>query len=718
MKSNRARTIRLCLSIACLAIVVPSWTVIQPAVARTTRDTATVVPLAPVAASDPRFGAVQAYEAPSQASNAGVSWERLLFRWNHIQPTSAADWKTDLVTDAQVAAEKAAGRQMAGVVLLTPSWAARDPQKSAQSVPANLSLPINDPTNYWAAFMTKMASHYKGSIDSWIIWNEPDAYNSRVTQNWAGTPADYYLLLKVAYQAIKSVNPQATVVFAGQTYFWDKEAGREQFIDSVLDSADHDPSAKAHGDYFDAADVHMYSNPLNTFLGPYFYHQIFAKHHIDKPIWMSELNVVPYDDPTSLLAATNWRATQDQQSSYMIESISLALAAGVSRFAVYKMVDGPAEGAGELYGLVRNNGTLRPAYVSYQLASRLLANATTAQYEIGQNGHVPSGDEMTALLNSNLFRYQWVWPAAVNRVVLVRGSQQITVVWDARDVPATATVPSTGGALTLYDKYGHVLPAPSMVNGRYVLSLEASTNNLDPRDQTLYLVGGSPLILVQNLTPITPTVTAAPLPASSAGSNGVNGTPTQGSSKVASDPSGSIYIDLTNHNVRGPFLHYFLANGGVDRFGYPRTEAFSEAGSTVQYFDRAVMQLSADGQTITLRPLGRLLGNGGKSFPNATQTSTGGDTLYFATAHHNLSGLFLQYWLANNGRQWLGTPISDAMTQAATDTTTGRTGQTTVQYFPNWRLELHTAITGAGQIVIISPLGDDLLRQKGWLSPS
>jgi hypothetical protein len=44
-------------------------------------------------------------------------------------------------------------------------------------------------------------------------------------------------------------------------------------------------------------------------------------------------------------------------------------------------------------------------------------------------------------------------------------------------------------------------------DGRYTLSLEPSRNNSDPRDPTLYLVGGSPLIVVEDVSP-----TAVPSP--------------------------------------------------------------------------------------------------------------------------------------------------------------------------------------------------------------
>jgi hypothetical protein len=45
------------------------------------------------------------------------------------------------------------------------------------------------------------------------------------------------------------------------------------------------------------------------------------------------------------------------------------------------------------------------------------------------------------------------------------------------------------------------------------------------------------------------------------------------------------YFPGAGHYVRGAFLAYFNSHGGLSTLGYPRTEAFSEGGRTVQYFE-------------------------------------------------------------------------------------------------------------------------------------
>lgn len=50
------------------------------------------------------------------------------------------------------------------------------------------------------------------------------------------------------------------------------------------------------------------------------------------------------------------------------------------------------------------------------------------------------------------------------------------------------------------------------------------------------------------------------------------------------------YFPETNHVVSYAFLDYFREHGGVDVFGYPRSEAIYEGGHQVQYFQRARME--------------------------------------------------------------------------------------------------------------------------------
>jgi hypothetical protein len=55
------------------------------------------------------------------------------------------------------------------------------------------------------------------------------------------------------------------------------------------------------------------------------------------------------------------------------------------------------------------------------------------------------------------------------------------------------------------------------------------------------------------------------------------------------------YFPETGHIVAGAFLDYFREKGGLDIFGYPRSESLYEAGYYVQYFQRARMEWNPEG---------------------------------------------------------------------------------------------------------------------------
>lgn len=62
------------------------------------------------------------------------------------------------------------------------------------------------------------------------------------------------------------------------------------------------------------------------------------------------------------------------------------------------------------------------------------------------------------------------------------------------------------------------------------------------------------------------------------------------------------FFPETSHNLGGAFKSYFDSRGGLDIFGYPTSEQFQRAGFTVQYFQRARMELH--GSDILLGLLG------------------------------------------------------------------------------------------------------------------
>lgn len=454
-------------------------------------------PLPPVRNSDPWFGAVNAIFAPQAALNAGVRWQRLIFPWEQIQPNGPNDFEPGYFTDEELNVQLALGLEIVGITLYTPVWAARDPAFGGRSVPANLTLSIDDPRNYWAAYVKRLVSRYRGRIDTWVFYNEPDIYTeSGEFHTFAGTPADYAQVLKVGYLAAKSVNPNARIVMAGLTYWWDKEAGRPQYLQRVLDAIAADPAAPANNWYFDVADVHVYVNPLNSFAVPLVFRRIMRERGIEKPIWIDESNVLIKDDPRVATGGGPFRATLDEQASYVIQSMALARAAGVQRYSIYKMQDEFPENEDEYWGLIRNDGTVRPAYLAYQVAVRYFQHARSAVYRWWGSHTPPTEAEIDALLASNANRTQWPWPGPVNLVELERDADRVTVIWNASSQPFQVALPARSRSAQVVDKYGQRGPLAAR-DGYYWLTLEPSRHNADPRDPTLFLVGGSPLIIVE-----------------------------------------------------------------------------------------------------------------------------------------------------------------------------------------------------------------------------
>ncbi len=555
---------------------------------------------------DPFFGIVQSIHDPEMAVAAGSAWERLVVWWSAFQPNGPDEWREGVWPPRpDVEAQRARGVEVVGVVLHTPPWAARNGGDPAVSPPHNLELPFDDPQNYWGQFMARLAREYAGAIDTWIIWNEPEFC-------WTGTVAEFAQLQRVAYQAVKAGNPNATVILTGTTYWQDHEKGRTLFLERLLDQfardAGVDPLSEGDGDgdedgselrvpgsgpegdagggvasdgtasdgvvsegapdqdlapvrpvpaaegqggaeggeeaapapspstpgegqdegeslsapspgtpgegggegevvgegpmppppwyHFDGVAVHQYGSPLNGYTVPVLYRRILTSYGIDVPLWFPESNVVPHDDPLKTLMRGGLRATMDEQASYMIQSVALARAAGVERYAVYKMRDEQPEND-QYYGLVRNDGSARPAYYAYQVAVREMSGARDAVYFWSGSATPPTEDEITALLASTANRAQFVWPGAMNGVRMRRGDDRVTVLWNASAAPLEIGVPSSAPTATLLTKFGASLPLERGEDGAYRITLAAATNNTDARDPSLVLVGGDPVILVE-----------------------------------------------------------------------------------------------------------------------------------------------------------------------------------------------------------------------------
>jgi hypothetical protein len=415
-----------------------------------------------------RFGLNQAWEDGDVADLAGAGWSRLTFWWGQFQPTGPNDWNLFATDhDSYIDDELRRGRELAGVVLNTPVWASTSGNQNG--VPRNVYLPWDHPENYWGQFMRRLAQHYRGKIDTWIIWNEVDI-PSGIWQTFEGSLDDYVQLLRVAYPAVKAGNPQARVAHYGSPWWYDYG----EYLTRMLDRIGADPEAPRHNYYFDIGNLHLYSraNDIPRII-PWYREQLAARGIPERPIWIGETNAIPYDDPIWFQTKAGFRATMDEQASYLIEAFAIYLALGIERIGVNRLRDGQDfEAGGEPFGLLRNDGTRRPAFRAFQVIGRYFAGGQAVGY------HPTDATGLT-------------------KVVLERGLERITVAWTLKPQPLPIAIEGIAPAGLLVSKYGASDVVAADEDGRYWLDLAPATANSNEADPLDFVVGGDPVILVE-----------------------------------------------------------------------------------------------------------------------------------------------------------------------------------------------------------------------------
>lgn len=173
-------------------------------------------------------------------------------------------------------------------------------------------------------------------------------------------------------------------------------------------------------------------------------------------------------------------------------------------------------------------------------------------------------------------------------------------------------------------------------------------------------------------------------------------------------PDARYYVQ-TGHNIFGGFRRFFEINGGIDIFGYPRTEELTEDGMTVQYFQRARFEYHPQHAGTPYEVQLTLLGNHVRSGEPLAETVAPMPTTeiqqYFPQTGHSVHFAFLKYFRENGGVYIFGYPITQEVVE------NGRI----VQYFQRARFEYHPQHAGTRYEVQLGLLGDTILRQRALL---
>jgi hypothetical protein len=455
-----------------------------------TLSSSAATPQAPPASGPPdrRFGAVETYDAPAAASALGAGWTRIPFLWAQMQPNGTHEWIAP-ISDEALAQEIAQGRQPVGLVITTPGWATD--MSIGPGAPYGLHLGHNDPNNLWGNYLRQLVGTYAGRIDHWIIWNEPDVWQAEHPgHTWGGSVEDFLQLQRVAYLVIKETNPAASVIFSGTSYWWDAAYGRDLYFRRYLDALVQDLGAAGNNYYCDAVALHVYFQPNFVYSITALYHQLMREHGFDKPIWIVETNAAPSLDPYMPAPGGLFAITLEEQAAYIVQAFAMGIAGGAARIGVFKMIDTPTDLTAnpEPFGLVRADGSRRPAFDAYRVAATYMAGFQGGQLEQREEAYV---------------------------VTIPRTSGNTTVVWTRTPSPATVQVTARAASATLVDVWGN-RRAISASEGVYTLQLPGATCT----HGSPCIIGGLPYMIVEG------SVDAAPPPAAGDGNAPALDTPT------------------------------------------------------------------------------------------------------------------------------------------------------------------------------------------------
>jgi hypothetical protein len=435
---------------------------------------------------DPRFGLVNAYAAPDATAELGIGWEQITFDWRLFQPHRPDEFLTGSVDTAWLDDAARAHREVVGLIINTPAWASASGERFA--VPDGLDLPASDPGNVWAAFVARLVAYYAPrGIHRWIISDQPDIQRGEGRVNFAGGVGDYAALVRAAHLAATIVDPGTQIHLAGMNGFVDSAAGREPYLARLLRLLKND-SGSAYGYYFDVVMVRAFDS-TQTVLDQITQTRAIldAADMSGKPLWLVT-NASPTDDPLIPAGSPLFSITSDQQADFIVQAAAISVALGVERIAIDRLADPPTPPHAQgflgsainwlisrsdeppAWGLIRADGSRRPAFDAYRAVITLFAGTTAVE---------------------------WHADSAADLVVLGQADRDIYVMWmrGARSGSFVVTSGQVGETATYYDSYrasGETISAA--VEWPAAFTIAAPAARIDANG--FLTVAGSPRLLV------------------------------------------------------------------------------------------------------------------------------------------------------------------------------------------------------------------------------
>lgn len=274
----------------------------------------------------------------------GVGWVRERFSWGATEREKGKIEYAYKGTDYDKVADAYSGEGVRVYQIWhdSPSWTR--PGKTGTRNPDDLRDAFN--------FARRLAQHYKGRVQAWEVWNEPDI------SFWPDLGDTFAGLQKAAYLGFKAGDPDLTVLMGSFC------RGYCPFDDSLFEAGIRE--------YFDVFNWHIYAPPERYAPTLSRYLELLSRYDCDdRPVWLTEAGIrLNATQEGGELSAADER----KQAEFIAPSFAGSLAAGTDRhfFFVYPWY----LERGVQFGSLREDLSPRPGLVAIAAAVDIMGQAT------------------------------------------------------------------------------------------------------------------------------------------------------------------------------------------------------------------------------------------------------------------------------------------------------------------------------------------------------
>jgi hypothetical protein len=285
-------------------------------------------------------------EAAALLDEFNAVWIRTTIRWTNVEPEEGV-WNFER-WDNYVDRAKAAGKKVLFILAFDSEWLYSDKREHRDLTEREIP--------YFLKYVEQVVTRYKGRVDAFEIWNEPNAFF------WDGSDEHFFALSTAAAKKIKETDPGATVL-ACSTFRVSASFIRGMFSSGAME-------------YTDGISLHPYSSDaLHTVRQIDKLRKIMDEFNYDKPIWITEVGYAT----GGIYFSTNGLKRYPE---YIVKTLGGLAARGVRNSIWYELMDeyNPGEepdrwNPSHFFGLIYPDKSLKPGAKAFMLTARYLAGA-------------------------------------------------------------------------------------------------------------------------------------------------------------------------------------------------------------------------------------------------------------------------------------------------------------------------------------------------------